>query len=205
MLRLYADRREFQAENRSQPWAEAYYLDGVAYAYYDAHGRNRLHWMLHEVVHQLNREVAGWTLPRWSNEGLATYLSASRWRDGELRGGEPDPTAYPVYWLPKLPFGGDRSADIAAGHFIPLRAVLTGEGAPPLARTVNLQYVHWWSLVHFLMHGESGRYADGFRALLRSEGTPADFERLIGPIDEVEAAWYAHLIALKAGISRAGA
>lgn len=33
---LYRDRAEFSRNNRSSPWAEAYYLDPACYAYFDA-------------------------------------------------------------------------------------------------------------------------------------------------------------------------
>ena len=52
-LRLYADRKEFKANNRSRPWAEGYYHQGVCYAYLDNTRPNPHHWMLHETVHQL--------------------------------------------------------------------------------------------------------------------------------------------------------
>lgn len=76
-LVLFADREEFQRNNQSRPWAEAYYLRPACYAYYGGGKENPHHWMLHETVHQLNTEVAGWRLPAWANEGVAGYLGAS--------------------------------------------------------------------------------------------------------------------------------
>ena len=57
-LVLYRDRAEFKRNNRSRPWAEAYYLPPRSYAYFDAGARNPHHWMLHEATHQLMREVS---------------------------------------------------------------------------------------------------------------------------------------------------
>ena len=51
--------QEFKAHNRSQPWAEAYYAERVCHAYLDPTKPNPYHWLLHEAVHQLNREYAG--------------------------------------------------------------------------------------------------------------------------------------------------
>ena len=39
---------------------------------------NPYHWMLHESVHRLNREVAHLQLGKWLGEGLAEYFSTSR-------------------------------------------------------------------------------------------------------------------------------
>ena len=55
-LVLFKDQAEFKQNNRSSPWAEAYYLAPACYAYFSP-GPNRNHWMLHEATHQLAREV----------------------------------------------------------------------------------------------------------------------------------------------------
>lgn len=39
VLVLYRDRAEFKRNNRSRPWAEAYYLPPRSYAYFDAKAR----------------------------------------------------------------------------------------------------------------------------------------------------------------------
>ena len=45
---VYRDQAQFKANNRSSPWAEAYYLPPACHAYYDQGQRNPVHWMLHE-------------------------------------------------------------------------------------------------------------------------------------------------------------
>lgn len=199
-VRLYGTRGEFRAENRSRAWAEAYYVGGTSYAYWPDHGANRTHWALHEVVHQLNAEVGCYTLRRWLDEGLATYLASSRIVDGALQPGAIDPDAYPIRWLDTLGLTGDAARDAAEGRFIPLGDLLDGTG-PPLDRTVNLHYVHWWSLVHFLMHADDGRHAPAVRALLAEGGSRAAFERLVGPVAEIEPRWHAYLRARAAAIA----
>jgi hypothetical protein len=47
-LILYRDRAEFSRNNRSSPWAEAYYLDPACYAYFDAAAPNPHHWAMHD-------------------------------------------------------------------------------------------------------------------------------------------------------------
>jgi hypothetical protein len=194
-LRLYATREEFQANNRSRPWAEAYYHRGLSHAYLDPGKPNPFHWLLHEVVHQLNREVTGYAREKWINEGLATYFGSSRLVEGRLQPGEMDLDAYPLFWLARWPLSGDWDTDVQAGRVIPLRALITGQGGPPLDATVNAHYLGYWSLSHFLLHHDGGRHAAGYRELIRHGGSLADFERHIGPVAVVEAQWYAYLLA----------
>jgi hypothetical protein len=199
---LYRDRAEFQAHNTSQPWAEAYYRAPVAHAYLDPSVPNPTHWMLHEATHQLSRELAQFPKSKWSDEGLATYFSTSVIRDGRLVPGELDPDTYPLWWVRDLPLGGKREDDFAANRLVPLRALITDRGGPPIAKAVNAYYIGYWSLAHFLVHGEGGRHAAAFKALVATGGGLEDFERTIGPVDEVEARWYAYLQARVADLRR---
>lgn len=193
-LRIYATRAEFQANNRSRPWAEAYYHRGMSHAYLDGTQPNPFHWLLHEIVHQLNRELTGYAREKWINEGVATYFSSSRYADGVLQPGVMDPDAYPLGWLRRWPMSGDWAADVQAGKVIPLRALITGQGGPPLDATVNAHYLGYWSLSHFLMHHDGGRHAAAYRELLRRGGSLAEFERLVGPVSDIEPQWYAYLL-----------
>jgi hypothetical protein len=192
-LVLYRDQAHFKANNRSKPWAEAYYLAPASHAYYDTGSTNPTHWMLHEATHQLAREVARFPKRAWSDEGMATYFSTSRLREGRLVPGSIDPDTYPIWWLADLAPTGDRERDFAEGRLVPLRALITGEGGPPIDRSVNQHYVGYWSLVHFLLHHDGGRHADAFRTLLATGGGLAEFERLVGPLDRIEPQWYDYL------------
>ncbi len=191
-LRLYRNQAEFKANNRSSPWAEAYYQTPVCHAYYSVGERNPYHWMLHEATHQLNRELAGFPRVRWSDEGLASYFGASKLLDGKLVPGTIDGNAYPIWWLSSLALSGDLTNDIAKGRIIPLRAVIDGSG-PPIGQRVNLYYIEFWSLSHFLFHYNGGQYADGYRRLLGGGGGIVEFEKAIGPLDRVQTQWYGYL------------
>lgn len=103
-LHLYATREEFKAHN--------YYVDGVSHAYPDVSKPNPYHWLLHEVVHQLNRELTGYVKEKWLNEGLATYLGTSRYTDGRVETGVPDLDTYPLWWLKDWELSGDFAADV---------------------------------------------------------------------------------------------
>lgn len=193
-LRVYATRDEFQANNRSRPWAEAYYHRGLSHAYLDGAKPNPFHWLLHEIVHQLNRELTGHAREKWINEGVATYFSSSRRVDGVLQPGVMDLDAYPLGWLRRWPLSGDWDTDVGAGKVVPLRALITGQGGPPLDATVNAHYLGYWSLSHFLMHHDGGRHTGAYRQMLRQGGSLEDFERLVGPLADIEPQWYAYLL-----------
>jgi hypothetical protein len=192
-LTLYRDRAQFKAKHPQPAWAEAIYSKGVSYAYFDAKAPNSTHWMLHEATHQLNEQVAHLPKAKWVNEGLASYFGASRLEDFVLTPGKIETRAYPVWWLAELAPSGDAPKDFASGRVVPLRALVSGTGGPNINSHVNQWYLGYWSLTHFLLHGENGKYAAGYRELLKTPATLADFERLIGPVDAVQAEWYRYL------------
>jgi len=194
VLVLYRDRAEFKRNNRSRPWAEAYYLAPRSHAYFDATARNPYHWMLHEATHQLMREVSAFPRRKWIDEGVASYFGAGTLGDGALRTELPDPDAYPIWWLPQQALSGNLQQDIASGRIIPLARLIDGRGGPDENRYFNLYYIHYWSLAHFLFHYRDGRYAQGFRQLIGEGGTLEDFERRIGPVDQVQREWYGYLL-----------
>ncbi len=194
-LVLYRDRDEFRRHNRSAPWAEGYYLWPRSHAYFDSEARNPYHWMLHEATHQLTREVSGFSRRnRWIDEGLATYFSTSRLDADGLYPGEIDANTYPIWWLKKTLLGGDRARDLAGADFISIDQLLTGAGAPDINRHFNQYYICAWSLTHFLIHYDQGKYAEGHRQLVASGGGAAEFAALVGPLEQIEAEWYPYLL-----------
>jgi len=192
-LVLYRDRAEFKRNNRSRPWAEAYYLSPRSYAYFDANARNPYHWMLHEATHQLMREVSRFPRAKWVDEGVASYFGSSRLVDGALRLGDADPEAYPIWWLSRQTLTGNLEQDIAAGRIIPLEQLVSGQGGPDENRYFNLYYIHYWSLTHFLLHYREGLYADRYKRLIAEGGTLQNFTRIVGPPQRIQREWYAYL------------
>jgi hypothetical protein len=65
--------------------------------------------MLHESVHQLNREVAHLTLEKWLEEGMAAYFSTSRLTSNELALGQIDANTYPGWWIDEIATSSDLS------------------------------------------------------------------------------------------------
>jgi hypothetical protein len=200
-MKLFKDRNEFRRCNGITGWEEAFYVPTCCYQYYSesTSGRSPHHWMVHEATHQLNGEVAGLSLTRWSNEGLASYFSTSLIRDGDMQLGLVNPGTYPIWWLSGLQLSGDLDKDQASGKVIPLQVILQEYGGPDINRKFNLYYIHWWSLAHFLFHYEDGKYADGFHEVILAGGRVDQFEQHIGPVEAVQREWHAHLIALISG------
>jgi hypothetical protein len=180
ILVLYKDRIEFKHNNRSSPWAEAYYLKPACYAYFDAEAANPYHWMLHEATHQLSRQFSGFRRNRWIDEGLASYFSTSQLDGSGMRLGTTDANAYPIWWV-----GHYRDK----GEFIPIEALLTGQGGPDVNQKFNLYYVDAWSLTHFLFHHENGKYAPAYKQFLAKGATLDDFVSVIGPLEQIQAEW----------------
>jgi hypothetical protein len=193
-LALYRDRADFQAHNTSRAWAEGFYRKPVCHAYFDADAPNPVHWMVHEATHQLDTEWAGFPRTPWVEEGLASYFGTSRIVDGVLRPGELDPDTYPLWWLEDVGLTGDRGRDLAARRIVPLRELIDNDG-PPIPADVNRYYIGYWSLAHYLLHGDGGKHAAAFRALVEHGGSLEAFEREVGPVERIEAGWYAYLVA----------
>ena len=191
-LVLYKDRTQFRAYNRSSPWAEAYYRTPRCYAYL-AGGSNTYHWMIHEATHQLLRELSGYKPAKWINEGVASYFGASEVIGSVLHRGSIDYGAYPIWWFSSLDLSGDLEQDIALGKIIPLRQLISDTG-PDINQHVNLYYIHYWSLTHFLLHYRNGYYSKPYKELIALGGSLDDFQRLIGPPDRVQLEWYQYLV-----------
>jgi hypothetical protein len=189
---LYRDRADFKAHNASRAWAQGYYRRPVCHAYFDVEASNPTHWLLHEATHQLDGEVGRFANTPWVEEGLASYFGTSRVVDGRVFPGEVDPGAYPVRWLDRVRLSGDLDRDLARRRLIPLRELIDSDG-PVAPYDVNPYYIGYWSLAHYLMHGDGGRHADAFRAMVAEGGSFAQFEQRVGRVETVQKAWYAHL------------
>jgi hypothetical protein len=190
---LYRDRADFKAHNAARAWAQGYYRTPVAHAWFDARASNPTHWLLHEATHQLDAEVAGFARTPWVEEGLATYFAASRVVDGELRPGEIDFDAYPLRWLGLIAPSGDLQRDLAARRLVPLQELHDSDG-PEHFSDVYGYYLGYWSLTHYLLHGDDGRHAGAFRAMVADGGSFEQFEQRVGRVDGVQAAWYAYVM-----------
>jgi len=195
-VKLFKDREEFRRVNPNLGWAEAFYREPYCRAYFAAKEVNPYHWMLHESVHQLNREVAHLKLEKWLQEGLAAYFSTSRLENDKVAVGRIDPNTYPVWWIDEMATSPDEAENIRNGSIIPLRAIITNRGGPSLNSHFNVYYLHWWTLTHFVF--ESPRPRERALDLIQQGGGLEAFERTIGPVDQVQAEWHEYVRKMKA-------
>jgi hypothetical protein len=193
--KLFKDRNEFRRINPGLGWAEAYYSKPYCRAYYAAGEANPYHWMIHEATHQLNTELAGLKLEKWLEEGLADYFGCSLITSNRLMQGEIDSETYPVWWIDTLATHPSLDENLRNQSVIPLRAIVTNSGGPSLNRNVNLYYLHWWTLTHFIF--EHPRYQEHAVDLVREGGGSAAFERRIGRIDQIQVEWHQYVRNLK--------
>lgn len=199
MVKLFKDRDEFRWVNPGLGWAEAYYREPCCRAYFSAAEINPYHWMLHESVHQLNREVAHLKLEKWLEEGLAEYFSTSRLTSNALALGKIDPNTYPVWWIDEIATSPDLSENLRNGSVIPLRSIISNRGGPSMNSQFNLYYLHWWTLTCFIF--ESPRYQEHALELVRRGGGMDAFEQVIGSVDQVQTEWHSYVRYLKSTLS----
>ena len=133
-------------------------------------------------------EVAGLNNVQWLEEGMACYFGTSVVQDGELQLGVPDVETYPVWWMP--------SWDVRSDH-IPLSAIVSGQGGPEMDQYFNDYYLHWWTLVHFLVHADEGAYRASLVRMLDRRLRLVDFEAEVADIESVEAQWIDYVAALE--------
>lgn len=197
-IKLYKDRNEMRRINPGLGWAEAFYREPFCRAYFSADEINPYHWMLHESVHQLNNEVAHLRLAKWLDEGLADYFASSRITANALVVGRIDLNTYPAWWIDSLATSFNLTENIRNGSVIPLRAIITGSGGPSMNDQFNLYYLHWWTLISFVFDSE--KYHDRALRLIQSGGELDAFEKIIGPVEQVQIEWHDYVRRLKAAL-----
>jgi len=118
------------------------------------------HVIQHEGFHQVAAALFGGNLPPWVNEGLAEYFGEAIMVNGKLVTGQSSPRVI-----------NHMKDAIESGEYIPFLKMLQMDGqrwnAAVKSGDARLQYEQAWSMVHFLIHGENGRYAGMFSRFLQ--------------------------------------
>lgn len=155
------------------------------------------HVIQHEGFHQFAFSRFGVDLPIWANEGLAEYFGEGLFIGTEFVLGQGDPRAIEQV----------RRAVESRG-FIPFDELLRwtpGQWNERVRRAdASLQYRQSWSIVHFLVHGDGGRWRAPFERYLGliNRGTAAAeaftqvFGRDLGPFQDT---WAEYARAAKPG------
>jgi len=157
-----------------------------------------LRTLYHEGFHQFMYEVVSPSVPVWLNEGLAEYFSDATWNGQTFTLGQV--SSVRLYVVQQA---------VLAGNYIPFRRFfrMTSENwlqdISVDRRRASIQYAQAWSIVHFLIHADGGRYAPMLNTLLRSIREGRLPERVMEDIfgddyGQFERAWARYVMALQA-------
>jgi hypothetical protein len=155
------------------------------------------HVIQHEGFHQFAFSRFGVDLPIWANEGLAEYFGEGLFIGTEFVLGQGDPRA-----IEQVRRAVESRGFIA---FDELLRWTPGQWNERVRRAdASLQYRQSWSIVHFLVHGDGGRWRAPFERYLGliNRGIAADeaftqvFGEDLGPFQD---AWAAYARAAKPG------
>lgn len=115
----------------------------------------------HEGFHQFASSKLGQQLPRWLNEGLAEYFGSAIIIKGKVRLGVVDEAR-----VEKIRGYLKRDAAIPFDSLMNITAEQWGANMTSGSDWGSLQYDQSWSIVHFLVHGDKGRYQKAFEHYL---------------------------------------
>jgi hypothetical protein len=143
------------------------------------------HTMQHEGFHQFAHAVIGGDLPTWVDEGLAEYFGEGVWTGDGFETG-----LIPPWRLQRV------RRTIAQGDFVPVTDLM---GMENREWNNNLSIEHYdqaWSMVHFLVHAEDGRYRKAFSAYMNQIGSGKSakiaWQREFGDTAGFEEKWVAY-------------
>jgi hypothetical protein len=142
------------------------------------------HLVQHEGFHQFAHAAAGGRLPAWAEEGLAEYYGEALFTgDGFVTGLIPQTRLARVQRM------------IAAGEQKSIRDLLDLSRDAWRAKVDPRNYDQAWAIVHFLTHGDGGRWRAAFVAYLRDVAKGGDvwpaYNRHLRPVGDLETAWRA--------------
>jgi len=151
----------------------------------------------HEGFHQFAIAFIGYKIPIWLNEGMAVFFENSEWSEGRLKIG-----LVPAGRLATL------KRARADNQLIPLRKMLllsNEEWSMNIqigTQTGTLQYAQAWSMVHFLVYGDKGRYRRHLELYISKiaggQTHRQAFEKVFGgDVAGFEKRWLAYIDSLK--------
>jgi hypothetical protein len=145
----------------------------------------------HEGFHQFVRHVIGGDIPTWINEGMAEYFEEARFTGDGFVVGLVHPSR-----LARLKKAIESAQTIALGDML---ALGHQEWKEHPKRRQN--YDHAWSLIHFFVHAEDGKYVGALNGFLKDVGWcrlayEQAWEKHFGSnVDAFEAKWREYWLA----------
>ena len=149
---------------------------------------DQAHWIWHTVqhegFHQFAHTVIRGQLPIWLDEGLAEYFGEAIFTGDNFVTG-----VVPPERLARL------REEFAKRALKPMRSMLLTSSAEWRAEMCVENYDQAWSMLHFLAHGDEGKYQAGLVRFISSLGRNAAYEAswksIFGDIPEFEKRWQA--------------
>jgi len=172
---------------------------GTALAFFTENqpARRVRHVLQHEGFHQVAFALFGGNLSPWVNEGMAEFFGEAVLVDGAMVIGQTNPRVL-----------DNIRQSIETNTYIPFRQMLNMDGgtwnAAVAGGSARVQYEQAWSMVHFLVYGDNGKYAEAFTRFLRllnvGHNTYNAFVQAFGTddVDSFEARWKEFALAAKA-------
>jgi hypothetical protein len=153
--------------------------------------------LYHEGFHQFMFRVISRDCPAWLNEGIAEYFAEATWDGEAFELGQISTTRLYIVQMAIrersfVPFS--RLLDLDPGQW--LQNVSTDQ------KRADIYYSQAWSIVHFLIHAENGRYADMLNSYLRALRAGRDPKRASSAIfgddvDAFQAVWARYVMSLR--------
>ncbi len=146
------------------------------------------HTVQHEGFHQFAQAVIGGTMPPWMDEGLAEYFGESLFTgDGFVTGLVPP---WRLARLQKL---------LTAGKLKSIQQIMLITPDQWRSEMSIANYDQAWSMVHFLINGEQGKYQPAFASCIREISRGKTFEQAwlenFGAADGFEEKWKVYWLA----------
>lgn len=140
------------------------------------------HVVQHEGFHQFAAATIGNNLPVWANEGLAEYFGESIWTgDGFVSG------VIPPWRLKRV------QTEIRGGILKSIKEMMLLEHGQWNADLTIRNYDQAWSMVHFLAHGDNGKYQQPFvgfmKAIAHGRQWPLAWQQNLGDASGFEKHW----------------
>jgi hypothetical protein len=136
----------------------------------------------HEGFHQFAHAVIGGKMPTWLDEGLAEYFGESIFTgDGFVTG------IIPPYREQRL------KDEIAGGQLKTFRQMMLVSPEQWRAELNILNYDQAWSMVHYFVAGDDGKYQAAFSQCIKGISSGKSFEsawmETLGPANDFEPRW----------------
>ncbi|MBD3867419.1 MAG: DUF1570 domain-containing protein [Acidobacteria bacterium] len=145
--------------------------------------------LVHEATHQLMEQMHYGNRSGWISEGMANYFSLMETdTEGNFKSGKIGTVRNSV-----SKDGGKSRSDAARNHLVALRKALKkkedglrildivdiGTYREFYGPEIRIHYAASWALVHYLLHGEDGRYRQGFLRFMENDGPATTGSRVL--------------------------